>query len=185
MEKTNIQDVSIDEQKPDEQEPSKEPSTEERLFTQEDVNRIVRERLARERQKAQPEQVEDTASKTIEDVEKEAETLPEEIRGEYGVRITDPEDIKLFCKHFDPNDSVAVGYFKEMKDYAAYYDKEFEFVDEEELDRFRNEQYEEKIKTGKIIPLSDGGSLDSDTRKEKAFDGLMRKIFGLPEKERN
>lgn len=159
-----------------------EENKEERLFTQEEVNRIVRERLRKEKQKKQPEE-ENTALHEIDETdEQESKSeLPKEIRasGHSGdLVITEPSDIKKFCEICGVMDEYPTGLVKEFMDWKQYAeDNETEIkpVDPMVLAEWRAKNSSERMR-----PI--GGGVYRTSTEDRA-DAFMRKAFGLPEKK--
>lgn len=170
-----------------------------RLFTQDEVNKIVRERLARERQKSQveeqpedqPENMEETALPEIDEtIETESkEELPEEISTMFGdIVLNQKEDIKAFREIFGTEydgDERAMRDFLEWKAYAEAHGAPIQPVDSIEMAQWKEQRLE-----GHVTSVSGTVNTMSTLSERKVAstqmspDALLRKIFGLPAKAR-
>lgn len=174
-----------------------------RLFTQDEVNKIVRDRLARERQKSQveelleekPDTTEETALLEIDENQnnKNDESEVIETEGFYPEEgmLDDPADIAKFKEIFGAEhkaDARDINAFKDWKAYAQTFGTEIEPVDESELARWRTYAMEEAIHdTGAKLLKKDGVThivqRGTDTAALNTPDSIMRTLFGLPPKK--
>lgn len=162
-----------------------------RLFTQDEVNKIVRDRLARERQKSQveelleeePDVTEETALPEIDETDKKEskEKLPDEISTMFGDIVLDNEnDIAAFRRIFGAEhdgDERAMRHFLDLKEYAEAHGTEIEPADDLTVSRWKAKSME-----GHYIPIT--GTVTAANTLSEAADNLMRNIFGLPQKQR-
>lgn len=143
----------------------------EKIFTQEDVDRIVSERLSRERRKkADAPSTEATEETEHVKTEKENENIQ-----------ADTESAKSWNEKF--NDML------NNNDYGISADdmlltKAFNLEHNNEIDghalaQARAQAFENRIKSGKLLEIS---SEKSYGKKENVFDSIMRKAFGLQTK---
>lgn len=176
-----------------------------RLFTQEEVNKIVRERLARERQKSQveeqpeeqPENTEETALSEIDndknnnndgksDIIKTDNFYPEHDM------LDNPSDVAKFREIFGSEheaDARDIRAFKEWKAYAETFGTEIKPVDEIELARWRAYTMDKAILDADATVIKKDGVSHIVQRGTKVAvvsntpDNIMRTLFGLPPKK--
>lgn len=147
---------------------STEEQNNEKMFTQADVDRIVSERLSRERRKKA-----DTAGGGMAEETENAGTGQES--GENPAVVGEPKSWEeRFGEVLKDNDyGLSADDMLLVK--AFNLDRNGE-IDGLALAKARGEAYGELAKSGKLIPASDG---TNEKRQGKLIDSVMRKAFGL------